>query len=332
MDAQLIQVSKREHFLIVLIHRLATDCLGVAHALGELWELYAQSTQASSLPDVTETPSYQNYAQQQRATDAAWRQRHAAYWDEYLSGAKPVAWPPEKCAPSQAPNTTGTLASFEIYFGEATSMGLIELSQQTQTLPALVVLSLYVACLSLWCEQSDLLVPFIVAGRAAAHEGVVGCFAHIAYLRIRLSGTESFIELLKRVSSEFYRAVTFRQDCGRMAAERPGLLQGTLCQWLSWHPADVAKLQLGEQPSACGLEVKAVRCQSLEELVNAPPEMVGLEVNFFEQAGKVAALAIYRPERFSDSAVEKLMAQFRMVAEHAIRDPRAPISGCSRIG
>ena len=326
MTAQLIRVAEQEHFLVLLIHRLATDCLGVAQALRDLWDLYAKNAQFSSLTTLEESTLYRDYALWQQATDTTWRQRHATYWNDYLAGAKPISWPPMECAPSKTQDMPGKLTSFESSFGATLSAALKELSRQTQTLTALIVLSLYVACLSLWCGQSDLLLPFIVAGRAASHEGVVGCFSQIAYLRIRLKGEENFDQLLKLVSNEFYRAVAFRQDCGRMAADRPELLRGTLCQWLSWHPADIAWLEAEEHQNTPGLKVEQVRCQTLEELTNAPPELVGLEVNFFEAAGQIAALAIYRTDRFSDSALERLMLQLHTAAEHAVRDPRTPIS------
>lgn len=326
MRTQLLRISAQEHFLRLRIHRLATDCLGTGQALRDLWASYTRITQTGSSTSLDAPARYQDYALEQQATDAAWRSKHAGYWNEYLTGAQPVLWP-ARAGAGQSPSgaVSGVLSSLEGSFGMILSAGLRELGQKTQTLPALVTLTLFVACLSMLCGQKDLLLPFIIAGRAAAHEGIVGCFSHIVYLRIRLEDEEGFIELLKRVSKEFYRAAAFRRDSGRMVMERPELLRGALCQWLSWHPADIAASQTDGPARPLGLEVESLRYQNIEELTNAPPEKIDLEIQFFDAAGEISALATYRADRFMDGTPHRLMRELRSVAESAVRDPAAPI-------
>ena len=320
MNAQLVRASAQEHFLVVLIHRLATDCLGIGQAFRDLWVSYVQTVQKG-----LEGPArYLDYALWQHNTDKAWRQKHAAYWNDHLAGAECIRWPMREGAPPGDRNAPGVLTSLEISFGETLSAGLRELGRQTQTLPGLVVLSVYAIGISIRCGQKDLVIPFLIAGRGAAHEGVVGCFSHVVYLRIRLNGSESFAEVLKLVSNEFYRAAAFRQDAGRMATERPELLQGTLCQWLSWHPADIAGLQADDQVNPLGLVVERMRCQSLEELTNVPPDRVDLEISFFDAAGSISALAIYRKDRFVEGAMVQLVEGLRAIADHAVREPSEP--------
>ena len=327
-SVQLIRVAEREHFLVLLFHRVATDCLGIGQALRDLWALYGQLTQEPASTDLERSAQYLDYVLAQHAGDGAWLQKHAAYWNDYLAGAGRILWPAKEYRAPASREIPRVLACVEVSFGQRLSAGLKELSRQTQTLPALVTMALYVACVSMWCGQKDLVVPLQIAGRAAAHEGIVGCFAHIVYLRIRLKGGESFIELLKVVSNEFYKAAAFRQDCGRMVTRRPELLRGTLCQWLPWHPADIpAGPSLEGQLRQLGLEVEQIRCQSLEELTNVPPETVDLEINFFEAQGDISALAIYRADRFAEGAPRRLMQELRSVAERAVRDSRAPIAG-----
>jgi Condensation domain/TubC N-terminal docking domain len=327
MTAQLIRVSSQEHFLVLLIHRLATDCLGTGQALRDLWILYAQTTQKGSMTGLQAPAPYRDYALWQQATDGAWRQKHATYWNDYLAGAQPVVWPAKEFASAATRPAPGKLACLESSLGVLLSAGLRALGEQTQTLPALVMLTLYVACLSIWCGQKDLAIPFIIAGRAAAHEGIVGCFSHVVYLRIQLEGGESFIGVLKRVCNEFYRAAAFRQDSGRMAMQRPELIRGTLCQWLSWHPADIAGSRADGLGSPKGLKVATVRCQSLEDLTNVPPDMVDLEINFFDAAGEISALAIYRADGLAEGVPARLMRELRSVAERVVHDPHAQVAG-----
>lgn len=327
MRAQLIRVSAHEYFLVLLIHRLATDCLGIGQVFRDLWMLYAETVEKCSSTSLEGSVPYYDYALWQHTTDAAWRQKHGAYWNEYLLCAGPIVWPAEQFAPPASLDGPGGLVSLESSLGETLSAGVRELGRQTQTLPALVMLTLYVFGVSMWCGQRDLVMPFVIAGRAAAQDGVVGCFSHVVYLRIRLKGGESFVELLKLVSNEFYRAAAFRRDCGRMAIERPELLRGTLCQWLSWHPADIGGAQSDGLMSQLGLEMENIRCQSLEELTGVPPDVVDLEMSFFDAAGDISALAICRTDRFAESALPRLMRELRSITERAIEDSCASMVG-----
>jgi hypothetical protein len=79
--------------------------------------------------------------------------------------------------------------------------------------------------------------------------------------------------------------------------------------------------------SQLGLKVEKMRCQNLEELTNAPPDRVDLEISFFDSAGDISALAICRTRRFAEGTLHRLMRELRSVAEHAVQDSRAPIAG-----
>jgi len=216
-------------------------------------------------------------------------------------------------------SATLALASVQCSFGESLSAAVRELSRQTQSLPALVVLALYVASVSRWCGQRDFVAPFLIAGRNSEHEAVVGYFTHIVFLRVHVGERDTFKELLKRVSNEFYRAAAFRQDFGRVAAQQSRLLSGALCQWLSWHPAAVAGLETGDPARPAGLDIERMPPLDLEELTNVPPAMVGLEISFFEAAGDIAALAIYRNERFAQSTVQGFLTAVQATAERVTR-------------
>jgi hypothetical protein len=328
MDAQLLEVSQQEHFLVLLIHRLVADCLGVSQLLADLWVMYKEALQGLPAAFVGDKSwGYSEYAVRQRQTDEAWQRKHTAYWHEHLARAEPIRWPVDECTASRTPDTQGLLVSLQCSFGEAVSARLRELARQTRTLPSLVVLTLYVASIATVCRQMDFVVPFLTAGRASEHGRTVGYFSHAVYLRITLSGGESFVEMLKVVSNEYFRGAAFRQDSGRMALQRPDLLQGTLCQWLSWHPAELAGLDADELSRQSGVHVMRMRPAGLQELTNVPPAAVDIEISFFDTAGDISALAIYRPERFSETAVARLMRQQRSIAEQVIHDPHAAIVG-----
>ena len=325
MMAELLQISPQNHFLILVIHRLATDCLGVIQVLRGLWSSYRKVVSASGSGFEEETAQYGDYAIWQHATDAVWRGKHAAYWTERLMGAERIRWPIEDCMPSAATDSQTHLASLESSLGETLSAKLRELARQRQTLPALVVLAVYAASVSTLCKQEDFILPFLIAGRTSENESVVGYFSYIVYLRVKCSGTESFADLLKQLTHEYYRAATFRQDFGRNVAQRPELLGGTLCQWLSWHPSEVAGLGLDDLTRPLGITLQRVRCQNLEEFTNTPPSTVDIEMTFFDAKGEIGAFATWQSDLLAQDFAPRLMQRIRSVAERITDDPLCPV-------
>ena len=326
MAAELLHVSPRNHFLVLVIHRLAADCLGVGQVLRSLWVLYGEALRGHFSRFEDESGQYRDYAIWQHATNTAWQGKHAAYWNERLAGAERIHWPVEVRATTAASDSHAHLASTESSLGETLSARLRELARQRQTLPALVMLAVYAASISKLCQQQDFILPFLIAGRDSERESVVGYFSYIVYLRVKCGGSESFIDLLKQVSNEYYRAAAFRQDFARNVAQRPELLGGTLCQWLSWHPTEVAGLGQDDLTRDLELKFQRIRCQNLEELTNVPPAAVDIEIAFFDVAGDIGAFATYRSDRFAKGSVLRLMQQLRSTAEHVVTDPLCPIA------
>jgi hypothetical protein len=125
---------------------------------------------------------------------------------------------------------------------------------------------------------------------------------------------EPFDGLLKRVSNEFYQGV-FHQDFGRTVHQQPRWLSGTLCQWLSWHPAEVADLGSHEAIRNLGLQTQGIRFQPPDELANVPPALCALQLDFFEDAGDIGALAIYRDDCFTEATMARLLRELRLTAQ-----------------
>jgi len=314
LRVKLLRVSDHEHYLILLVHRLAADCVSIGQVFRELWYQYGEEigVQAAALP---EPKQYCDYALWQQQTANEWEQKHAAYWQQRLADARRLQWPADGsgCSGSHA------LASVEGFLGSGLSAGLKEFGRRTKSLPALVVLTLYASVVSRWCGQRDFVLPFNVVGRHAAHDSVVGYFSHVLYLRMRLESNEDFAELLQVVSQEFYKAV-FHQDFGRMSLRHPEFLQGTFCQWLSWHPVEVAGREMYDIPRQFGLAVEPVRFQTERELSNVPPTVTDLDICFFEKGGDIGMLLIFRADLFARQTMERLMGELRAMAEQIVKE------------
>jgi hypothetical protein len=211
-------------------------------------------------------------------------------------------------------------------FGPQLSGELREAARRAQTLSAMFMLTIYVAVLVRWCKQKDLVVPFNVAGRQSEHKYVIGYFSHILYLRLKLTGSETFQQLLGAVSNEFYRALS-HQDYGTMATKQPGLLEGTFFQWISWHKTDVAGKAPPEEVKPDALTAERFSFREFGEGLTAiPPGLVDVEVTFFDTDEGIYALGVYRADRFSGDAMEEFIQELRSAAKEFVQNRDALVA------
>ena len=318
----LFRLGDREHLLVLTIHRLITDCVSVDLLFREIWLLYESFAQDGGAPAPVMVPTqYSDYAQWQQQTYPEWLRRHEAYWKEHLDGVPALRWPAQK---GTAGAQRGTLGRMKCLFGAALSTELREGARQSQTLAAMYMLAIYVAVLSRWCGQRDFVVPFNVAGRQSEHKNVVGYFSHLLYLRLTLTGRETFLELLGVVSNEFFRALC-HQDFGTIATRLPELSAGTFFQWISWHQDDVSGKSVREVPGDLTAERFSFR-EFGEGLTAIPPGMVDVEVSFFDTDEGIHALGVYRADLFTAEAMERFIQELRSAAAEFVRDRHASIA------
>ncbi len=318
LHLRLLKISEQRHYLILIAHRLGADCLALAQLFRELWLLYGEAIKVQSSSVEPEPRQYYEYAIWQHTSDEQWQRKHHTYWEDHLAHAPPLRWPESTAAPACAATSDSTeLVSLQGKFGIPLSAELRDLARQTQTLPALVLLTLYASVVSRCCHQQDFVLPFNVAGRHAAHDSVVGCFSHVLYLHLTVKADEPFHELLRDVSNVFYKAV-FHQDYGRMTLKRPDLLKGTLCQYLSWHPAELSGQDMYEIPARFGVATTPVRFQTAQELANVPPGATDLDTCFFESAGDITVLLISQRTRLALGTLERVMQALQSSAQQIV--------------
>jgi non-ribosomal peptide synthetase component F len=175
--------------------------------------------------------------------------------------------------------------------------------------------------LSKWCNQKSFVLAFNVAGRQSEHRHIVGYFSHILYLRVNLTGEETYLDLLRRVSDEFFRSL-MHQDFGLMAAQYPEPLSGTFFQWITWHQEE------SEEPPASGpggdLRIERVPMREFSEGITAvPPGVAAVELTVFDTKDGVECHGVYRADLFTSDTIAQFIRELRSTAEEFVRDPQA---------
>jgi hypothetical protein len=313
-SARLLRLSEHEHWLVLTMHRLIGDCASIDQTYHETKSLYDERQQGR--PSSLKRPAqYSDYTGWQQQTSGEWLKRHEPYWTRRLSEATPLQW---RTDAELTPNTPGRLGKVRCSFGKILSAGMRDLARAIRTLPAMPMLAIYAAVLWRWCGKKDFVLPFNTAGRPTEYKSAIGYFSYALCLRIQITGDETFTDLVSRVASEFFNALS-HQDFGRIARQRPELISGTLFQWLTWHPDDVPDERVCIRDFGEGLTV-------------VPPGMTDIEVTVFDTPTEFHAFGSYRADRFAPNTMERFMANLPRAAQLFVHNPDARIAAVAETG
>ena len=317
--AQLLELSVEEHWLVLAMHRLIGDCASIEQTYHEIQALYEALVQGLPSP-LKEPARYTDYALTQHRTSLDWLKRHEDYWSQRLAGAQPIQWSSRS---DRAVMAAPPLGKMHCFLGEALSTELREFARRARTLAATVMMAVYCAVLSRWSPQTDFVLPVNVAGRQTEHRSVVGYFSYVLFLRIQLTGSETFNEILGHLGNEFFSSLA-HQDFGRMAMQHPALLRGTLFQWMTWHPEETS---VPPKPSLPKQPVERISVRDFGEgLTIVPPGMTALEITFFDASGGLHAFGSYRADLFTASEMGQFADDLRRATEVFVRNPETRIA------
>jgi len=303
---RVFRLSNCEHVLILALDHIITDGFSNGVLAKDIWALYRQGEQGLPLL-LPELPlQFADYAVWQQRAYGAWLQNHEAYWRGRLTGSPQRIQIPVRDDSWQAKDPVG--AELEITFGNALSAKLREIARRERTLLAMVVLTVYAATMSRWCNERNLVIAFISNGRNRSElQGMVGLVADPLFLRLEITKEDNFIDLLRRLIVEF-----------RSAYDHP-----TFC-WVQCCPTDVRFNWLPDHGA------KWVKDHYLHgsdnRLVVLPfslprPAPLKLIPAFYNSDTGIGANVMYRPDLFALSTVERFGGDLRLFAEEFSRRP-----------
>jgi hypothetical protein len=105
------------------------------------------------------------------------------------------------------------LSLLPVRFDEVLTAQIYATARRENTVPAIIVLTSFIALLSRWSNQADQVVQVVVAGRDdPEYAHVVGYFADQLALRVEVGRQDRFKDLLVKVMAEFCAAYEHRGD------------------------------------------------------------------------------------------------------------------------
>jgi len=214
---KLLRLSDNEHILVAVLDHLIADGASVRIFLQALFTSYARSLEQLPL-SVTESPvQFADFAWWQHETESHWTEKHGLFWEQRLAGARRLRLSERLATPAVASRAV----TCPVAFGRELSDGLRDLSKREHTTLALSVLTAYAASLLRWCNQTDLVLPFTIAGRLKTEvDHTIGYFSCPLFLRLRVREGDTLLDLMRHVTEEYGEAYK-HCDAGRIAAAVP---------------------------------------------------------------------------------------------------------------
>ncbi len=225
LRAELLKIAEDEHFLLVVMHHIASDGWSLSIFLNELCALYRAYSRGDANPLLPLSIQYADYAHWQRN----WLQgevleQQLSYWTKQLSNLPVVhSLPLDRTRPNQQ--------SFvgDIYKSQITNTTRSALNQLCQSQGATLFMGLHAAfsvLLSRYSNETDIVVGSPIANREQAGVAeLIGFFVNTLVLRSDLSENPSFTTLLNQskamlLDAYAHQQVPFEQIVERLQPER----------------------------------------------------------------------------------------------------------------
>ncbi len=209
LRASLVRQGETEHVLLVTMHHIVCDGWSNGILVRETAELYRAAVEgdAARLPELSiqfaDFASWQNEWLRGEKFPEAFE-----YWKGRLAGPLPVLE-----IPTDRPRRPGAASPGVIesrLLDKTLSDGLKAFGRQVDATPFMLFFGAFVALLSRWCGQDDILVSSPAANRQHVEtEGLIGPFANPLLLRADVSGSPTLRALALRVRELALAAFAF---------------------------------------------------------------------------------------------------------------------------
>ncbi|HYO57773.1 condensation domain-containing protein, partial [Archangium sp.] len=316
----LLRLSESAHVLFLGMHHILTDFVSSSVFLDELTVLYGAYSQGKPSPLPPVVLQYRDYTLWERQwMREGGLERLRSYWARKL--AHPPAPPrlPYDREPNGDEGLEGAYHHFEI--PEALSESARAFCVKEGVTPFLLMLAVFETFLARCTRQEDFLISSSHANRPRAEcEKMLGMFANMTLLRGKVSGHQSFRELLRRVRAEFLETM----DHGDMPYVEIARLPGLSSDGSRRSPVQLHFGFPNNSVATIGFaDLVATPLDILRgELGSAPIDLALIMAN-----GPRGFLGMfgYRTRLFEPATIKALQEYFQVLLECVIAAPEQPL-------
>ncbi len=324
LRAVLGRFSDHDSVLAVISHHSAVDEWSMKLIIRDLAANYAarRGHSAPSLPEVHQYREYALWQHEYLAGGAAERSRR--YWREKLQGSQMLALRTDYPRSANLPRKT---AAYRFLIDEELTSAALELARQMRSSPFMVLLAAFNVLLRQRTGVADVVIPTLSSGRSQARfQETVGLFYNFVPLRTDVAGCTTFREVVRRTRATCIDAYSREIPFTHVIAEVPTLMAPMAEDDRAIVAFQVLQLPFVMEHQLVGdLAYSDVR----RRLVSQPdtmnvPDGVLLQLDI-DPSGDMVGFLGYNTDLFDDSTMRELIAEYRVVLEHTVAAPDAPL-------
>jgi FkbH-like protein len=302
----LLRTASDQHVLVMGMHQIVSDGWSMEVLVRELTTLYSAFRSRGPSPLPPPVIQYADFALWQRKwLQAEGYKQQLQYWSNQLRALPTLNLPVDYARP-EIQTFEGEHYSFIVSKDAADK--LKQAGQQHQATLFMVLLAIWEVLLQRYSSQHDIVLGTPIANRNRIEtEAVVGFFVNTLVLRTDLSGSPTFIEVLRRITKTTLEAyahqdLPFEKLVAELQPERDRS-RGALFQVLfEFHEAPDKALQMP------GLEVQVLP-------VFSPSSRFDLSLNIVDQEWLDFTFE-YNVDLFAPERIERMARHFEILTEN----------------
>ncbi|MFY9559984.1 MAG: amino acid adenylation domain-containing protein [Terriglobales bacterium] len=318
LRATLFRCREEEHWLLLVLHHIASDGWSMGVLLRELSELYKGNCNGESA-DLPKLPiQYADFAIWQREwLRGEALEKQAFFWKERLSGAPALLeLPTDYPRPNQQ---TLSGAREAVRFSSALTDSLRIFSRREGATLFMTLLAALQALLQRITGQTDISVGTAIANRTRVElEPMIGFFVNTLVLRNDLSGKPSFRKLLRQVREVALKAyahpdLPFEHLVDTLQPERN----------LSYTPLFQVMLNLQNTP-ARNLQIAGATTREVK--IDNGTAKFDLTLSLEDSGPQLTGWMEYNTDLFEAGTIRRMLVHYQTFLQAAIQNPDQSIS------
>ena len=325
----LLRLSETEHRLVIAAEHIVSDGASLSVFTRELLEAYSQASNGREFSLPLLPFQFPDYATWQRYTHGAWLKQHSRYLQEHLGGCGRLRFPTQNGA---AARSSRFWDAVPVSIGPTVTAQLRAWCRMNNTTLAMAVFASYVALVLRWCDAHDAVFTYQSDGREDVRvQNVIGFFAAPLYLRIALSQSDNFTDLLEQITHEYCRAHEHIDFSYLMAQDpKPDFTRNTAFNWLPDQPFANGCKPCGSTTDITCSPVHVPRPAPCDIYMDCEPSIL-----LRENCGQISGEIQFPADRFSAPSMETLrdaLPRFilQLMAQPRSRVCEVPLKGPER--
>ncbi|MFI6039934.1 amino acid adenylation domain-containing protein [Streptomyces sp. NPDC051315] len=330
LRVSLFRCSPEEHFLVLVIHHIATDGVSGAPLARDLTAAYSARLDGRAPQWEPLAVQYKDYALWQRellgdvADPDSLAARQAAYWRAELDGVpQPLTLPLDRPRPADRSRHGDKV---DIAVEPQVAARLQALADERGMTMAMVMQAALAVLLRKLGAEEDVTIGNPIAGRTdEALADLIGFFVNTQVLRTNLSGDPSFDELLAQVRDKTLAAYEHQDVPFELLVELINPERST--SYLPLFQVVFAWQNFPKQQ----LEFRGLTAQFEQHIASTSMFDLFFSVAM-DEAGAVRGDLVYATQLFDRDTAEAIAAQYTRVLEQLAVDPSLAVSGVDVLG